>query len=229
MPTFKRNDAGPAPGFFYAMARAWVVGSALIAAPAVFADGLSDLDAFLRQTQQGKADFTQTVTPPKKAGETSARVKNSRGVFEFQRPNRFRFQYTQPFEQTIVADGQTLWLFDVDLNQVTARRQQDVLANTPAGLIASAADSKALNQVFALSNGADADGLQWVLATPKAKDGTLQQVRLGFRQGQLAALEMLDSFGQRSVIQFGAMNNQPGFKAGHFSFAPPVGADVVRQ
>ncbi len=192
------------------------------------ADGLSDLDAFLRQTQQGRAEFTQTVSPPQKTGETT-RTKGSRGVFEFQRPNRFRFQYTHPYEQTIVADGQTLWLFDVDLNQVTARRQQEALANTPAGLIAAAADVKALNQVFALANAPLADGQQWVQATPKAKDGTLQHVRLGFRQGQLATLEMLDSFGQRSVMQFGALNTQPGFKPGHFGFNPPVGADVIRQ
>ena len=191
------------------------------------ADGLTDLDEFLRQTQQGRAEFTQTVAPPQKAGETT-RTKNSRGVFEFQRPNRFRFQYTHPYEQTIVADGQTLWLFDVDLNQVTARRQQDALANTPAGLIASAADAKALNQVFALVNAPQADGQQWVQATPKAKDGTLQQVRLGFRQGQLATLEMLDSFGQRSVIHFGPMNTQTGYKPGHFSFTPPAGADLIR-
>jgi outer membrane lipoprotein carrier protein len=193
------------------------------------ADGLSDLDAFLRQTQQGRADFIQIVTPPAKAGETAVRTKNSRGVFEFQRPNRFRFQYTHPYEQTIVADGQTLWLFDADLNQVTARRQQDVLANTPAGLIASAADAKALNQVFVLVNAPPSGEQQWVQATPKTKDGTLQQVRLGFRQGQLATLEMLDSFGQRSVMQFGAMTTQPGFKPGHFSFTPPAGADVIRQ
>jgi outer membrane lipoprotein carrier protein len=192
------------------------------------ADGLSDLDAFLRQTQQGRAEFTQTVSPPQKTGETTARTKSSRGVFEFQRPNRFRFQYTHPYEQTIVADGQTLWLFDVDLNQVTARRQQEALANTPAGLIAAAADVKALNQVFALANAPQADGQQWVQATPRVKDGTLQQVRLGFRQGQLATLEMLDSFGQRSVIQFGALNTQPGFKPGHFGFTPPAGADVIR-
>ncbi len=224
--TSERMHNRPVVGRFLKAVAAMVCGFGLSAW--AHADGLSDLDAFLRQTQQGRAEFTQTVSPPQKAGETTTRTKNSRGVFEFQRPNRFRFQYTHPYEQTIVADGQTLWLFDVDLNQVTARRQQDALANTPAGLIASAADAKALNQVFALVNAPQADGQQWVQATPKAKDGTLQQVRLGFRQGQLATLEMLDSFGQRSVIQFGPMNTQPAYKPGHFSFTPPAGADLIR-
>lgn len=193
------------------------------------ADALRDLEAFLRDTQQGRASFTQVVTSPKKDGEASPRTKTSSGTFEFFRPNRFRFQYTKPFEQLIVADGQTLWLFDADLNQVTAKRQQEVLGNTPAALIAAAPDLKGLAGIFSLSNGADADGMQWLLAQPRSRDTQLQQIRLGFRQGQLAVLELLDTFGQRSVLSFGPLNTQPGFKAQHFSFQPPAGADVVRQ
>jgi len=85
------------------------------------ADGLSDLENFLRTTQQGKTSFTQVVTAPPKQGETVSRSKTSSGTFEFLRPNRFRFQYTKPFEQVIAADGQTLWLYDADLSQATAR------------------------------------------------------------------------------------------------------------
>jgi len=104
-----------------------------------WADGLSDLESFLKQTQQGRTTFTQVVTPPKKDGQAQPRSKTSSGTFEFQRPDRFRFEYTKPFEQTIVADGQTLWLYDADLNQASSRRQQDVLGNTPATLLAAAA------------------------------------------------------------------------------------------
>jgi outer membrane lipoprotein carrier protein len=200
-----------------------------LAAGTARADGLTDLETFLRQTQQGRASFTQVVTPPQKAGETRARAKTSSGEFEFQRPDRFRFEYTRPFEQTIVADGQTLWLYDVDLNQVSARRQQDVLGNTPAALLAAAADLKALGRVFELRSEAATDGTEWVQATPRQRDGQLQQVRIGFRQGQLAVLDILDSFGQRSVMTFGALNVQPGFKPDHFRFTPPPGAEVIRQ
>ncbi len=216
----------PAPSFSIPAALLAAVMSWAVPARA---DGLSELETFLRQTQQGRARFTQVVTPPTRNGEAAPRSKTSSGTFEFQRPSRFRFQYSKPFEQAIVADGQTLWLYDADLNQVTARRQQEVLGNTPAALIASASDLKGLSALFALSNAPDADGQQWVHATPKSRDGQLQSVRLGFRQGQLATLEMLDSFGQRSVMQFGAMESQPGFKPGHFSFQPPAGADVLRQ
>ena len=193
------------------------------------ADGLSDLEGFLRQAQQGRARFTQVVPAPQKAGEAAPRAKTSSGSFEFLRPGRFRFHYQKPFEQQIVADGQTLWLYDADLNQVTARRQQEALGNTPAALIATASDLKSLSGLFTLANAPDADGQQWVLATPKSRDGQLQSVRIGLRQGQLATLEMLDSFGQRSLIQFGAIETQAGLKPASFAFQPPAGADVLRQ
>ena len=198
------------------------------AAPAR-ADGLSELETFLRQTQQGRARFTQVVTPPARTGEAAPRAKTSSGSFEFLRPSRFRFQYQKPFQQSIVADGQTLWLYDADLNQVTARRQQEVLGNTPAALIATASDLKGLAGLFTLANAPDADGQEWVLATPKTRDGQLQSVRIGFRQGQLATLEMLDSFGQRSLMRFGEFDTRSGFKPAHFAFEPPPGADVLRQ
>jgi len=193
------------------------------------ADGLSDLESFLRQARQGRASFTQVVSAPRRDGEAAPRSKTSSGSFEFLRPSRFRFHYLKPFEQLIVADGQTLWLYDADLNQATARQQQEVLGNTPAALIATASDLKGLSGLFTLANAPDAEGQQWVLATPKSRDGQLQSVRLGFRQGQLATLEMLDSFGQRSVMQFGPLDTQAGFKPGHFAFQPPAGADVLRQ
>lgn len=196
--------------------------------PVAWADGLTDLENFLKTTRQGRATFTQVITSPAKAGESGPRAKTSSGVFEFQRPDRFRFEYQKPFEQTIVADGKHLWLFDHDLNQVTQRLQADVLGNTPAALIAGSPDLGAMRQVFNLSAQATTDGLQWVQATPRTRDGTLQHIKLGFQGGQLAVLEVLDSFGQRSVLRLGLFNSQPGFKPGHFNFQPPPGADVIK-
>ena len=192
------------------------------------ADGLQDLETFLRDVKSAQASFTQVVTSPKRTGETTARSKTSSGSFEFQRPGRFRFEYTKPFEQTIVADGQTLWLHDVDLNQVTARKQQDALGSTPAALIASGTDLKALSDVFDLKAAPARDGLEWVDARPKAKDGQLQTVRVGFRQGQLAVLEILDSLGQKSVLSFAQWQGNAAVKPERFRFQPPAGADVIR-
>jgi outer membrane lipoprotein carrier protein len=201
-----------------------------IAACAVLAraGGLESLENFVKTVKTGHADFTQVVTSPAKEGQT-AKTKTSSGTFEFSRPNRFKFIYKKPFEQSILADGQTLWLYDVDLNQVTARKQADVLGSTPAALIASAADVNALKQDFALTTVPDKDGLEWVLATPKAKDGQLQNVRIGFRAGQLAVLEILDTFGQKSSMTFTAFQPNLPLNAASFQFNPPQGADVVRQ
>jgi outer membrane lipoprotein carrier protein len=206
-----------------------LLGAALtLAALSAHADGLQDLETFLREVKSAQANFTQVVTSPKREGETAARSKTSSGRFEFQRPGRFRFEYTKPFEQTIVADGQTLWLYDVDLNQVMARKQQDVLGSTPAALIASGTDIKALSDAFDLRAAPAKDGLEWVDARPKAKDGQLQTVRVGFRQGQLAVLEILDSLGQKSVLSFAQWQGNAAIKAERFRFQPPAGADVIR-
>lgn len=192
------------------------------------ADGLAELDRFLREVSSAQASFTQVVTSPKRASETVARSKTSSGRFEFLRPGRFRFEYTKPFEQTIVADGDTLWLYDVDLNQVTARPQKDVLGSTPAALIASGTDLKGLEQAFELKSAPATEGVEWVDAKPRQSDGQLTQVRVGFRAGQLAELQIVDSLGQRSVLTFGDWKGNTALKAERFRFQPPAGADVIR-
>ena len=205
-------------------------------AHAAWADGLKSLEIFVKTVQSGRADFTQVVTSPAKEGQT-ARSKTSSGTFEFSRPNRFKFLYQKPFEQSIVADGQTLWLYDPDLNQVTARKQAAVLGSTPAALIAAAPDLRALQADFTLAAAPEKDGLQWVVATPKTKDGQLQAVRAGFRDSEksgaasseLAVLEILDSFGQRSVLSFSKVEVNPVLSASAFQFKSPKGADVIRQ
>ena len=193
---------------------------------------MEDLASFVKAVKSGRADFTQVVTSPPRPGE-AARSKTSSGTFEFQRPNRFRFLYKKPFEQSIVADGQTLWLYDVDLNQITARKQSQVLGSTPAALIAAAPDLRALQADFNLADAPDKDGLQWVVAMPKAKDGPLQSVRVGFKPvnnaSELAVLEILDSFGQRSVLTFSQFEANVALPADAFVFKPPAGADIVRQ
>ena len=190
--------------------------------------GLDALENFVQSARSGRADFTQVVTEPARQGR-SARSKTSSGTFEFVRPSRFRFEYKKPFAQTIVADGQTLWLYDPDLKQVTSRKQAQVLASTPAGLIAAAPDLSALRKDFNLENAGEKEGLQWVQATPKSKDGQLRSVKVGFRGDQLAALEILDGLGQRSVMTFSKMELNAGIPPDTFNFKPPAGADVLKQ
>lgn len=197
------------------------------------ADSLDTLASFLKNTKSGRADFTQVVTPPAKAGQTTVRSKTSTGQFSFIRPARFRFDYLKPFPQVIVADGQTLWLYDADLEQVTARKQAQALASTPAALVATAVDVASLLKEFSLEAQADTDDLQWVQATPKNRESTIQLVRIGLRaeglQVSLGKLEIFDAMGQRSVLSFERSEVNPvNLTAAQFNFVTPKGVSVIR-
>jgi outer membrane lipoprotein carrier protein len=207
---------------------AWAV--LFLAVPAQ-ADGVDLLAQFVKQARSGRADFTQVVTSPSRAGQTP-RSKTSSGSFEFQRPGKFRFDYRKPFVQTLVADGQTLWMHDVDLNQVTARKQQQVLGATPVALLTAGTDLQSLKADFQFSPEPARDGLEWVRATPLAADGQIRAVMVGLRATplgpELAVLDVQDSLGQRSVLTFSAFQLNPALPASQFVFKAPAGADILR-
>ncbi len=183
------------------------------------ADAVDLLRDFVRDAKSGQASFTQTVTSP-----DGAKTKTSSGSFEFSRPNRFRFEYRKPFEQTIVGDGRQVWLYDADLNQVTVRPMSEALGATPAAVLAGTA----LERDFELKAEPSAQGLEWVQAQPKKKDGSFQALRVGFAGRQLAALEIVDSFGQRSLLRFADLRTNAAPSAQAFEFTPPKGAEVLR-
>ncbi len=196
------------------------------------ADSMDSLAQFLKSTRSWRADFVQVVTAPAKEGKP-LRPKTSSGVFAFIRPSVFRFDYSKPYVQNIVADGQQLWLFDTDLNQVTVRNQAQTLGSTPAALIASAQDITSLSKEFSLKAVPSDEGLDWVVATPKIKDAGLQSVRIGLRmdagQAVLSQLEIIDAFGNRSQIRFSRVEVNPAnLTMANFTFVPPKGVDVVR-
>ena len=206
------------------MRRALRLGLALaatLAAPlASAADPVETLRSFVRDVKSGHAEFTQTVTSP-----DGTRKKTSSGSFDFARPNRFRFAYAKPFEQTIVGDGEKVWIYDADLNQVSSRKLGQALGATPAALLAGGS----LEKDFDLGNLPAKDGLEWAEARPKAKDGAFQSVRVGFKGKDLAALEIVDSFGQRSLLRFEAFQANATVAPETFRFTPPAGADVIEQ
>jgi len=197
-----------------------IAGLGLALALAASAAPVDTLREFVRDVKTGNARFTQTVTSP-----DGAKQKNSSGSFEFARPNRFRFAYAKPFEQTIVADGEKVWIYDKDLNQASSRRIGQALGATPAALLAGGS----LEKDFDLGNLPAKDGLEWAEARPKAKDGAFQSVRVGFKGKDLAALEIVDSFGQRSLLRFEAFQANGTIAPETFRFTPPAGADVIEQ
>lgn len=192
----------------------------LVAAGAARADAVDTLRDFVRDVKSGRSAFSQTVT-----STDGARKKTSSGQFEFLRPGRFRFHYTQPFEQLIVADGVKVWIYDVDLNQASSRKLAQALGATPAALLTGAS----LDTDFVLTPQPAKDGLDWALATPKAKDGPFQSMRVGFKGRELQAVEIVDSFGQRSLLQFSRFEANVAVDAGRFHYTPPTGADVIEQ
>lgn len=201
--------------------KTWLLCAALtVAAMQAGAEPIDTLRDFVRDVKSGQAGFTQTVT-----SADGARKKVSSGSFEFARPNRFRFAYTKPFEQLIVGDGQKVWIYDTDLNQASSRKLAAALGSTPAALLAGGA----LEAEFDLANQPAKDGLDWVLATPKNRDGAFQAMRVGFRGKDLAAVEIVDSFGQRSLLRFSGFVANPTFAADRFHFTPPPGADTIEQ
>ena len=203
------------------MKRIVVIAAAAFAfASAAHADAVDTLRSFVRDVKSGRAQFTQTVTSP-----DGAKKKTSSGSFEFSRPNRFRFAYAKPFEQTIVGDGEKVWIYDADLNQVSSRKLGQALGATPAALLAGGG----LERDFDLSPMPAKDGLDWAEAKPKAKDGAFQSVRVGFQGTTLAALEIVDSFGQRSLLRFSAFAPNVAIPAETFRFTVPAGADVIEQ
>jgi len=192
----------------------------LCAALAARADAVDTLRDFVRDVKSGRSAFSQTVT-----STDGARKKTSSGQFEFLRPGRFRFNYTQPFEQLIVADGVKVWIYDVDLNQASSRKLAQALGATPAALLTGAS----LDTDFVLTPQPAKDGLDWALATPKAKDGPFQSMRVGFKGRELQAVDIVDSFGQRSLLQFSRFEANVALDAARFHYTPPAGADVIEQ
>ena len=193
----------------------------LLSAQGAFAGGLDRLRAFVQDTKSGEAQFTQTNLSAKsgQAGSTSS------GLFQFSRPGRFRWEYQKPYPQTIVGDGQTLWIWDPDLKQVTRKKLSNSLGSTPAAILAG---DNALEKGFSLQEDGQSDGLEWVLAIPKTRDSGFERVRLGFDGISLARMELHDNFGHTILIRFSGFKMAPHFAPDTFHFTPPPGADVIQ-
>jgi len=156
-----------------------------------------------------------------------ARVSSeSTGTFEFSRPGKFIWIYKKPYEQHLQADGEKLYIYDKDLNQVTVRKLGNALGSSPAAILFGSND---LEKNFTLKEAGERDGMEWLQATPKAKDTTFEQIGIGLRDGLPAAMELRDSFGQVSLLSFTKFEKNPALPDSQFRFTPPKGADVFEQ
>jgi outer membrane lipoprotein carrier protein len=153
-------------------------------------------------------------------------VDRASGTFAFARPGKFRWTYEKPHKQVLVGDGTKLWIHDPDLNQVSVKRIDAAVSSTPAALLAGKDDITAL---FTLRDAGSAEGLSWVEATPKAQDTGFERVRLGLSGKTLAAMELQDQLGGRTMLRFLDLKANAAVPPDTFKFTPPKGADVIED
>ena len=195
--------------------------AALLAPALALASGVERFQAYLRTTQTARADFEQKVFDRERK-----LVQQSKGSFSFLRPGRFRWSYAQPYAQLIVGDGARVWIYDQDLNQVTVRAMARALGSTPAALLAGAAD---VERAFELSDAGVRDGLEWLEAKPREREAGFERIRLGMGPAGVQAMELMDHFGQTTVLRFSNIVRNPPLEASAFRFVPPKGADVLGE
>jgi len=192
-----------------------------IAVPAQ-ASSLEQFRSFVSGTQSARAAFEQKVYD--KGGKLTQEAK---GSFVFQRPGRFRWVYDKPADQVIVGDGERVWIYDRELNQVTVRKLSAALGSTPAALLSGSAD---VAKAFEMSDAGSRDGLEWLQAVPRDREAGFERMRIGFgAEGALQAMELVDQFGQTTVLRFSKVVRNPKVDAKEFRFEPPKGADVLGE
>jgi len=190
-------------------------------ASTAYASGLDQLHAFLEGTQTAQGAFKQVVV-----NKDRRTTQATSGTFAFARPGKFRWTYEKPFDQLIVGDGEKVWIYDRDLNQVIVRKLDAALGSTPAALLAG---DNALEKNFTLVAGGESNGLEFVDATPKAPESQFSRIRLGFVDNLPRRMELTDAFGQTTELTFAEVKRNPKLAPDVFRFAPPQGADVVGQ
>jgi outer membrane lipoprotein carrier protein len=201
-----------------------IIAAATVAsAGAAHASALEQFKTFVSGTKSARGDFTQTQVRKSNSGKAPA---VSTGTFVFARPGKFIWTYQKPYEQVLQADGETLYIYEKDLNQVTTRKLGSALGSSPAAILFGSND---LEKNFTLSEAGTHDGLEWLNATPKSKDTSFEQISIGLKDGAPQAMELHDNFGQTQVLKFSNFQRNPALGSQAFKFEVPKGAEVVNQ
>jgi outer membrane lipoprotein carrier protein len=186
--------------------------------PVAIASSLERFAEFIKGTLTAKGRFEQKIFDGNRR-----LLQESRGDLAFSRPGRFRWTYVKPYAQVIVGDGRKIWIYDEDLKQVTVKKLDQALGSTPAALLAG--NNEAM-RAFRLVDEGVKDGLEWLEAVPRDKEGSFERIRMGFDTG-LRSMELVDSFGQTTVLRFESLERNPRLDPALFRFSPPKGADVI--
>lgn len=203
----------------FAVTAALIFTTSLFASQALAADPRATLAGFTQDLQGLSGQFHQRVFNPD--GRIS---EESHGRIDLSVPRQFRWEYETPFPQLIVADGNKVWIYDPDLEQVQVRPQGAEEQQSP---LTALIDPAELDRQFSVSDEGEEAGLVWVGLEPKSEDAPFSRARLGFSGNELAGMEMTDALGQRTRIEFSDWQRNPVFEADTFRFVPPPQVDVI--
>jgi outer membrane lipoprotein carrier protein len=201
------------------------IGSSLLLTSApVYANALEQFKRFVTETRAARGEFTQRMV--KGEGDKLRISSQSSGTFAFSRPGKFIWNYKKPYEQVLQSDGNAMYIHDQDLNQVTVRALGNAIGSSPAAILFGSND---LEKNFTLSDAGNKEGIDWLQAIPKTKDTQFERIGIGLRDGLPVGMELRDSFGQVSVINFTRFEKNPSLPANQFRFVMPKGADLLQQ
>lgn len=204
--------------FFFAFALLIIATSAVAAAANTTA--VDRLQRFLNDVDSFKADFTQTVTHSTLPG-----AKQSHGTVLIKRPNRFRWNYVAPNKQVIDSDGEHIWIYDKELEQVTVKPLKTTLASSPAMLLSGRGS---LGEAFKITDDGMRDGLAWVTLKPRSANSAFKKIRIGLGENNIQVMELTGAnLGQVTRIEFNNVVRNPPIEDKVFEFEPPQDADVI--
>lgn len=180
------------------------------------------LENYLNDITTFEASFEQSLI-----SESNGLQEISKGDFFLSRPGKFRWNYSQPYEQSIIADGKKIWIYDKDLAQVTVRKMDKILADSPALLLSNEVEISEQFVVTKMPNSSDSKGQEWFMLKPKDQDKQYADIRLAFEKANLKVMELRDNFGQLTRIIFSDQKRNQKIDQKLFNFIPPAGVDVL--
>lgn len=197
----------------------WLVMGAGLSPACAVADGYERLDRFFEKVTTFKASFIQVVLD-----ENLLALEETSGLLWIARPGRFRWDYESGHRQSIVADGEVLWLYDVELEQVTRRAQESAIGQTPAVLLSGGQQYRKDYNVTILGR---QGAVNWISLVPKFSDGSFAEIQLGFEGETLRLIQLLDELNQITRVTLANVVENEPIPDSVFRFIPPTGVDVI--
>jgi outer membrane lipoprotein carrier protein len=181
--------------------------------------GQKRVESFLQGLDGLQAEFKQVLTD-----RNGQPIDEASGTLAISRPDRFRWDYREPYQQVIVADGARVWIYDTDLEQVTVRKLDETLSATPAMLLSG---RTSLSDNFAVTQTTQEGSVEWIRMEPRRDDTDFRWVRLGFEGAVLKYMQLADKLGQTTSLEFSKVERNPPLDPSRFTFTVPPGADVI--